>query len=448
MSSPGDAELARVEAELATRWPESRLDPTIARIAALVDLLGSPQRTYPVVHVAGTNGKTSTCRMISSLLTAFGLRIGRITSPHLESVTERIVLDSAPISGERFAAVYDDIAPYVAMVDAQQPVPMSYFEVLTAMGFVAFADTPVDVAVVEVGMGGRWDSTNVADGQVAVITPIALDHTRYLGNTVAAIAGEKAGIIKAGATAILAAQDPAAGQVLERAAVDAGASVAREGADFGVADRRPGVDGQLLTLQGLSGRYDDVFLPLYGGYQAQNAACSLAAVETFLGAGPERALAADLVREGFAAARSPGRLEIVRSSPTVLVDASHNPAGMAATVAAVRESFAFRRLIGVVAIVADKDAHGILDQLEPLLDHVVVTESSSHRRMPAGELGELASVAFGSARVSVIDSLADAIDEAIGRAGSDDLAGAGVLVTGSVITAGDARAMLGADHAR
>ncbi|HVX45431.1 MAG TPA: folylpolyglutamate synthase/dihydrofolate synthase family protein [Mycobacteriales bacterium] len=437
-------ELERVEAELRERWPESKLDPSLDRIAALVDILGQPQRAYPVIHITGTNGKTTTARMIESLLHSFGLRVGRVTSPHLISPTERIVVDGEPISGERFAEIYDDIAPYLPMVDDASEHPLSYFEVVTAMAFVAFADTPVDIAVIEVGMGGRWDATNVADGQIAVLTPIALDHTDYLGDTIEKIAQEKAGIIKPGATAILARQENEAANVLIRAAVEADAAVAREGLEFGVLDRKPAVDGQLLSLQGLGGQYDEVFLPLYGAHQAQNAALALAAVEAFFGAGASKHIDADLVRAGFAEVRSPGRLEVVRTAPTVLIDAAHNPHGMRATVAAVTEAFSFSRLIGVVAALGDKDVRGILEALEPALESIVVTENSSPRSLHAQTLGDLAEDVFGEERVLVHPSLPDAleaaitlVDESVGTIGS-----AGVLVTGSVVTAGDARILL------
>jgi dihydrofolate synthase/folylpolyglutamate synthase len=450
------SELARVEKALSTRWPESRLDPTLVRIQALVDVLGNPQNAYPVIHLTGTNGKTSTARMIDSLLRSFGLRVGRVTSPHLASVTERITVDGEPISARRFVEVYDDVAPYLDMVDAQQPIALSYFEVLTAMSFVAFADAPVDVAVVEVGMGGSWDSTNVADGKVAVVTPVGIDHAHYLGDTVEQIATEKSGIIKPGATAVLAAQEPAAAEVLLRRAGEVGATVAREGLEFGVVDRLPAVDGQLLSLQGLANRYDEVFLPLYGAHQAQNAVCALAAVEAFFGAAErlgsgageqsaETQINVDLVRAGFAEVRSPGRLEVLRTSPTILVDAGHNPHGVTATVAAVSEAFAFNRLVGVVAALADKDVRGMLEVLEPALDAIVVTENSSHRKMAVDDLAALAVEIFGADRVTVELRLDDAIDAAVTLAEEDvtEIGSAGVLITGSVITAGDARVLLG-----
>jgi dihydrofolate synthase / folylpolyglutamate synthase len=441
------ADFDRVRGELRQRWPESRLDPTLDRVRMLVDLLGDPQRSYPVIHVAGTNGKTTTARVIDALLRGFGLRVGRFTSPDLVSVTERISLDGEPISERLFVDTYDDIRPYLELVDSKQPHPLSYFEVLTAMGFAAFADAPVDVAVVEVGMGGRWDSTNVADGRVAVVTPIGLDHMAYLGDTIGQIAGEKAGIIKPESVAVLAAQQPEAAEVLLRRAGEVGATVAREGSEFGVAARSVAVGGQVLTVQGLAGVYSELFLPLHGAHHAQNAAVGLAAVEAFLGAGADTGVIdVEVVRSALLGVSSPGRLEVVRGAPTVIVDAAHNPHGMAATVSALAESFSFRRLVGVLAVLGDKDATGILTALEPVLDEVVLTENASPRRMSADDLAALAVPVFGAERVVVEPRLDDAIEAAVQLAeeGEDQLGGAGVLVTGSVVTAGEARTLLGA----
>ncbi|MGY1820905.1 bifunctional tetrahydrofolate synthase/dihydrofolate synthase [Geodermatophilus sp. SYSU D00079] len=446
-SSEGPPDLARVEEELLARWPESRLQPSLGRISALVDLLGSPHRAYPVVQVAGTNGKTTTARMVDELLRGFGLRVGRFTSPHLESMRERIVLDGEPVSAQRFVETYDDIAPYVQMVDTAGEHPMSFFEVMVGMAYATFADAPVDVAVIEVGMGGTWDATNVVDARVAVVTPVALDHAEYLGPDVTTIAGEKAGIIKPDAIAVLARQQPGALDALVRRAVEVEAVVAREGTEFGVLERKVAVGGQQLRLQGLGGEYEDVFIPLFGAHQAQNAATALAAVEAFLGAGATTGpVDVDTVRAAFAAVRSPGRLERVRTSPTVLVDAAHNPAGMAATVEAIRESFDFTRLVGVVGAVRGKDVAGMLAALEDVCAELVVTQNSSARAMPADELGALAVDVFGADRVSVSPRLPEALTEAIelAEAGPDDaLGGSGVLVTGSVITAGEARTLMG-----
>ncbi|HET7901336.1 MAG TPA: folylpolyglutamate synthase/dihydrofolate synthase family protein [Candidatus Nanopelagicales bacterium] len=442
----------RAEAELATRWPESKLEPSLERIRAVMDLLGDPHRAVPVIHLAGTNGKTSTARMIESVLRSFGLRTGLFTSPHLHSVRERVRLDGEAIDIERFVRVYEDIRPYVEIADATSErnggPRLSFFEVMTAIAYAAFADAPVDVAVVEAGMGGAWDATNVADGVVAVVTPIDLDHMDYLGDTIAAIAGEKAGIIKDGATAVLAAQQLDAAEVLLARCAEVGATVAREGVEFGVAGRAPAVGGQVLSLQAPSGRYDDVFVPLFGAHQAANAAVALAAVESFLGGGAEQ-LNTDVLRAGFAAVASPGRLEVVRRGPTVLVDAAHNPHGARALAEAIGDSFEFTHLVGVVAVLSDKDARGLLEALEPVLATVVVTRSSSPRATDVDTLAAVAVEVFGTDRVEVADRLAEAIDVAIELADSAaaDLGGTGVLVTGSVVTAAEARALLGRGEA-
>jgi dihydrofolate synthase/folylpolyglutamate synthase len=427
------------------RGVEWNFEPTLDRISALMDVLGSPQHAYPVVHVAGTNGKSSTTRMIETILRERNLRVGRFTSPHLISMRERICIDGVPLDEERFAEVYQDVAPYLEMIDAQGR-RLSFFETLTAMAFAAFADAPVDVAVIETGMGGSFDATNVADGTVAVITPVSLDHVDYLGPDVATIAGEKAGIIKPGATAVLAQQELPAAEVLMRRAAEAGAVVAREGLEFGVVSRELAIGGQLLHLRGLKGDYEEVVLPLYGAHQAGNAACALAAVEA-LTAGDET-LDPELVRQAFLQVRSPGRLEVVRRGPTVLVDAAHNPGGVQATLEAVHESFDFARLIAVVAVFEDKDVRGILELLEPMVDEIVVTRNSSPRSMDVDELAALTGDVFGPERVRRADRLDDAIDLGIGLADeAGEFAGAGVLITGSVVTAGDARLLLKAGEA-
>ncbi|MBW3640677.1 MAG: bifunctional folylpolyglutamate synthase/dihydrofolate synthase [Actinobacteria bacterium] len=417
--------------------------PDLDRITLLCDLLGSPQRGYPSIHLTGTNGKSSTARMIDALLQGFGLRPGRYTSPHLDSVTERITLDGQPLTDEQFTVVYDEIAPYVELVDSRMPLPMTFFEVLTAMAFAAFADAPVDVAVLEVGLGGSWDATNVVDAQTAVLLPIGLDHLPLLGTTLTEIATEKAGIISAGATVVLAQQEPEAAEVLLRRCVDVGAIVAREGLEFGVVSRATAVGGQLLSLQGLGGRYGDIYLPLHGAHQAANAAAALAAVEAFLGGGDKGMLDVELIREGFARTASPGRLEVVRTSPTVLLDAAHNAPGMAATVAALTDAFAFTHLVAVVACLADKDVVAMLEVLEPAVAQVVVTQNGSPRALPVDDLRDLATDVFGEDRVQVEDSLDDALSTAVALADAEaEYGGAGVLVTGSIVTVGEARTLL------
>jgi dihydrofolate synthase / folylpolyglutamate synthase len=449
--TPDDPALANrlreVEREIFARRPEDAIEPSLDRISALATLLGDPQRACPVIHITGTNGKTSTARMIESLLRARGLRTGLYTSPHLASVRERICVDGEPLPPGTFVATYDEISPYLALVDGSGPVHLSFFEVLTAMAFAAFADAPVDVAVIEVGLGGTWDATNIADGAVAVITPVAIDHTFYLGSTVGQIATEKAGIIKPGAVVILGQQPLEAAEVLLRRVAEAGATVAREGLEFGVAGRELAVGGQVLTVQGLGGTYHGLMLPVFGEYQAANAACAVAAVEAFASGGPGGApLDEDLLRQAMAAMTSPGRLEVLRRSPVVIADSAHNPSGMAASLAAVTEAFSFQTLVGVLAVSADKDVPGILGELEPVADQLVVTRNSSARSMDPGKLADLAVGIFGDGRVRVADRLDDAIEIAVAladEAAGDGLGGAGVLVTGSVVTAGNARTLLG-----
>lgn len=435
---------AEVEATLLGRWPETRIEPSLDRIQALCDLLGDPQRSAPVVHLTGTNGKTSTARMIDALLRGRGLRTGRFTSPHIESMRERICVDGEPVSEERFAEVYSEVAPYVEVVDRSGPHPVSFFEFITAMAFATFADAPVDVIVLEVGMGGVWDATNVADAAVAVVTPIAVDHSAYLGAEPEVIATEKSGILKPGTFAVFAQQLVEVAEVLLRRAVDVEATVAREGLEFGVLERTTGVGGQMVTLKGLSGEYSAVFLPLHGAHQAHNAACAVAAVEGLAGgAGIEP----DVVRESLGQADSPARLEVVRRSPTVLLDAAHNPQGARATAEAVQEAFAFSPLVGVLGVMGDKDTVGILEEFEPVIATVVCTQNSTHRAMPAEALGELARGVFGPDRVEVVPRLDDALDRAVGLAEEGGMLGealgsGGVIVTGSVITAGEARLLL------
>ncbi|MCP3817721.1 bifunctional folylpolyglutamate synthase/dihydrofolate synthase [Streptomyces sp. A3M-1-3] len=440
-----DKALREVENELAGRWGETKLEPSVTRIAALMDVLGEPQHAYPSIHITGTNGKTSTARMIETLLSAFELRTGRYTSPHVQSITERISLDGAPIDAARFVEAYRDIYPYVEMVDVGEQYRLSFFEVLTGMAYAAFADAPVDVAVVEVGMGGSWDATNVIDASVAVVTPIDLDHTERLGSTPGEIAEEKGGIIKQGSTVILAQQPVDAAQVLLKKAVEVDATVARAGMEFGVVSREVAVGGQQLTLRGLGGEYEDIFLPLHGAHMAQNAAVALAAVEAFFGIGAEqpRSLDVDTVRKAFASVVSPGRLEVVRSSPTVILDAAHNPAGARATAEAVTEAFGFSRLVGVVGASDGKDVKGLFEAFEPIFAEVVVTQNSSHRSMDSDKLAAIAVEVFGPDRVQVESRLDDALEAAITLAEEEaEYAGAGVLVTGSVITVGEARLLL------
>jgi dihydrofolate synthase/folylpolyglutamate synthase len=433
----------RVERALAARVPGKdevlAMQPDLSRISLLVDLLGQPQRSYPSIHLTGTNGKTSTTRMVDALLRGFGLRPGRYTSPHLANVRERIAIDGAPVDEETFVRAYDDVAPYLDLVDQRSPLRVTYFETLTAMAYAAFADAPVDVAVVEVGMGGQWDATNVLHAGTCVVTPVSLDHPE-LGSTVTEVATEKAGIVHEGARVVSGIQTLEAAEVLVRRCAEVGAELAVEGVHFGVAERRVAVGGQVLTIQGLGGVYEEVFLPLHGAYQASNAACAVAAVEAFLGGGTQP-LDVEAVRAGFASADSPGRLEVVRRSPTVLLDGAHNPGGVAALVGALDEAFGFGRLVGVVAVLNDKDVASMLSLLEPVLSDIVVTTNHSPRALPADDLAAVAVDVFGPDRVVVEPVLPNAIDAAVALA-DEAGEGAGVLVTGSLYTVGEARTLL------
>ncbi|MFD3399919.1 bifunctional folylpolyglutamate synthase/dihydrofolate synthase [Kribbella sp. NPDC058693] len=442
-----DLSYADVSALLQARWPEHKIEPSLDRVRRLVELLGDPQKAYPVVHLTGTNGKTSTARMIDTLLREAGLRTGRFTSPHLESVRERITLDGEPISEERFVEAYAELAPYLDVVDSEQEHPLTFFEVMTGMAYAVFADAPVDVAVIEVGLGGSWDSTNVADGTVSVITPIAVDHAHILGADPVTIAGEKAGIIKTGGTTVMSQQSLEVFEVLLRRAAEVGSQVAREGIEFGIVSRTLAVGGQVVSIKGLGGEYDELYIPLHGEYQAHNAAAAVAAVEALLGASPESdgRVTTELLQAGFANVTSPGRMEVVRQSPTVIVDAAHNPHGAEATAATVSEAFQFEPLIGVLGCMKDKDVYGVLEAYEPIMETVVCTRNSFvERSMPAEELGELAAEVFGEERVLVRPHLIDAIDDAIRLAEENAVAlgSGGVLITGSVITAGEARGLL------
>lgn len=441
--------LQEVYGQLLARTPESNMQPRLDPIRAVCDLLGDPQKAYPVIHIGGTNGKTSTARMTERILREHNLRTGRYTSPHLHSVTERITIDGVAISPQTFVATFDEIAPIVAIVDAQLvtagELPLTFFELLTVLAFAAFADAPVDVAVLEVGLGGQWDATNVADATVAVVMPISLDHTQLLGDTVAEIATEKAGIFTEGGHVVLADQPAEAAEVLLARAVETGSTISREGIDFGVVYRAAAVGGQVVSIRGLAGDYAELFLPLHGAHQAHNLACAVVACEAFLGNGIQRLEPAVLI-EAAADMSSPGRLELLRPNPAVLVDAGHNVAGLETLVEAVEESFDLSFLVGVVGVLADKNAEAMLGVLEPLLDEIVVTRSTSPRAIEPDDLAAIACEVFGEERVHVEHRLDDAIVAALNLAEAESDISTGVLITGSVTVAAEARLLLrGAD---
>ncbi|KQZ25209.1 bifunctional folylpolyglutamate synthase/dihydrofolate synthase [Microbacterium sp. Root553] len=418
------------------RWVQPRKERT-ARILAYLD---DPQRTYRVVHITGTNGKTSTARMIESLLRAHGLRTGLFTSPHLERFTERIMIDGEPIEDAAVGDAWEEIEPFVDIVDAELVAageePLTFFELLTVLAFVAVADAPVDVLVLEVGMGGEWDSTNTADGDVAVFAPIDIDHADRLGDTIAAIATVKAGIIKEGAAVVSAEQPAEAAEVLRRVAAERNATIAFEGDEFGLTDQKLAVGGQLISVRGLAGEYTEEYLPQYGAHQGHNAALAVAAVESLIGGGAQR-IAADIVSEGLQGATSPGRLQLLGIAPTVIVDAAHNPHGAAALAQAMDDSFDFDEWGVVLGVLADKDAAGIVATLVPTAAHVFATAPESERASDADVIADL--VEATGQRATVHPTLADAADAAREWASSSERRA--VVIAGSVVLAGEAIAL-------
>ncbi|MFJ6002411.1 bifunctional folylpolyglutamate synthase/dihydrofolate synthase [Arthrobacter sp. NPDC092385] len=440
-----------VYAELLSRAPENRMEPRMAPLHRAMEILGEPNKAFPIIHITGTNGKTSTARMIESILLAHDLRTGRFTSPHLARVTERISIDGEPVPDETFVRVWDEIRPYLdivdrELVDACEP-RLTYFECVTVLAFAIFADEPIDVGVIEVGLGGITDATNVGDGQVAVVTPISLDHTELLGDTVEDIALEKAGIIKPGSFLVSAIQPRDAAQVLLERAQEVGAEFRFEGVEFGVESRTVAVGGQVVSLTGLAGRYGELLVPLHGEHQAENAAVAVAAVEAFLGGG-ERQLETELIRNGLRAVTSPGRLEVVRTAPSIIVDAAHNPAGARAAAKGITEAFDFTRLVLVIGVLQDKDAAGMLaelhEELGGILEDVCLTQSTSPRSVPAADLLQAALAAgFAEENINIAPGLDDALEWAVMKAEeNNDLAG-GILVTGSITVVGEARTLLG-----
>lgn len=434
-----DDEVKRVEAALYARIGEQSPEHRLTATRRAVELLGDPHLAYPVVHLTGTNGKTSTARMAESIIRAHGLRTGLMTSPHLVSIRERIVIDGEPIAADRLVENWDDITPILDMTDAELTakgeLPLTFFEALTVLALACFAEAPVDVAVIEVGMGGEWDSTNVVQSQVQVITPIAIDHAKQLGSTVAEIARTKSGIIKPSSAVVSSAQVPEALAELERAAELTESSLAVEGTGFSVLDVTPAVGGQLITVQGVAGRYDDLFLPLFGAHQAHNAAVAIAAVESFIGRGSQP-LDQDVLSEGLAGATSPGRLQPIAQGPTVVVDAAHNPHGAKALAEALPIAFPSGHVVGVVGILADKDARGFVRALRDTVRTFVVTQPPGERALDADAFARIVVDEVGGDRVVVEPVLAQALQEARDLADEDDADDAMVLVAGSIVMVG------------
>lgn len=456
----------QVYASLLSRAPENNMEPRMQPMRDVLALLGDPQASAPVIHLTGTNGKTTTARIIEQVLIAHGLRTGRYTSPHLSKVTERITLDGQPVDDATFVRIYNEIAPLLEIIDTQLDEdgeqPLTYFETVTALAFAIFADAPVDVMVLEVGLGGITDATNVADAQVSVVTPIAVDHADLLGDTPGVIAVEKSGIIKDDGYLISAAQEPEAAQVLLETARDKRANFKFENVEFGVTDRSVAVGGQQVSIQGIAADYNGLFIPLHGAHQVQNLAVAIAAVEAFLGAG-DQPLNQDVLQDGLAQVTSPGRLELLRTQPSLVIDAAHNPQGIEATAATMRETFNFSALGLVVGVLEDKDALGIMnalfDHFGDEIEHLAVTQSNSPRAISAEDLTEIALDAgwdedqiFTTA--SPVDAIAWAVkgvrevESQVQDAGTTLTAGtggAGVLVTGSITLVGQVRELLGAE---
>jgi len=442
MTSPEDLEVIKIiEAALMKRWPESKIEPSLDRISALVDALGSPQLSYPTVHIGGTNGKTSTSRMVDALFSELDYRTGRFTSPHLESFLERISIKGEAIAPAELIATYNDIALYLDLIDSRSDFPISYFEALTAMAFVAFAEHPVDIGIIEVGMGGDWDATNIVQSAVSVLMPIGLDHMEYLGETIEEIARTKSGIIKPESHVVLAAQEPEVARILLEKVVEKSAIPYREGLEFALTKRDIAVGGQLISVRGVHSEYTDIYLPLHGAHQAANAAVAIATVEAFVGV----KLDEELVRAAFANVSSPGRLEILHRDPTVIIDAAHNPHGATALAETIRNEFDFESIFCVLGILGEKDVRGVLKALEPVVDRLIVTKSDSPRALPVAELFAEAVQVFGNDRVYKEEDLNSAITYAMEQATLINQVSDGVsavVITGSVVTAGSAREIL------
>ncbi|MEY3514851.1 MAG: hypothetical protein RLY38_2 [Actinomycetota bacterium] len=423
-----------VMSALASRWPENKINPSLDRIKLLLDYLGNPQDGLKAIHIAGTNGKTSTSRMIERLLRSLDLRTGLYTSPHLVHPRERISIDGEPISVKNFEEVFNQVEPFLEIVDEKIPGgSVTFFEVLTAMAFVSFADTPVDVISLEVGMGGRWDATNVLTPMVSVITPIDLDHQEYLGNTVEKIALEKTGIIKENIPVIVSNQSKDAAKIILAKAIENNSPIMREGIELDVLERSVGIGGQQLTIANPYGTHSELFLPLFGKHQASNAAVSLTAVEAFL----DRQIDHDLVQEAFAEFSSPGRLQVLKRNPTIVIDAAHNPAGIKATKQGITESFQFDNLILILAFMGDKDVNQILEELKGFAQVVILTQTNSARALSVVDLAKkVKNISQFATRIESSDNSSEAIKLAIDIA--KDLGNsAGIIALGSVVLAGE-----------
>jgi dihydrofolate synthase/folylpolyglutamate synthase len=428
-----------VEQALLARMPEHELRPRLEPTARAAALLGDPQKLYRIIHVTGTNGKTSTTRMIDRLLREHSLRVGRFTSPHLTKLNERIAIDGDLVTDEVLVEIWNDIEPILKLVDAELDAEgeqaLTYFEALTLLAFSIFADAPVDVLVLEVGMGGEWDSTNVADGDVAVFTPIAIDHADRLGHTISEIAKTKAGIIKPGAVVVSAKQTPEAMVQLQSKTKAIAERLVSYGADFEAFNVIPELKGQRFALKTLAGEYTDLFMPLYGEHQTENAALAVAAVEAFLGNG-ERRILDDIVRVSFADIASPGRLQVVSREPMTIVDGAHNPHGVRSLAKALKNSFGAPRSVGVVGILNGKNVDEMLETLSGSFERVIITASKSDRSVDKEELANMATKYWDADSITVSSSVTKAIQDARELLSEKDLEA--IVITGSLSVVGEA----------
>ena len=431
-----ESKAAFVLEELMKRVPENKIRPRLEPTKRAVQLLGDPQRSYRVIHITGTNGKTSTTRFIERILREHGLRTGRFTSPHLLKFTERMAIDGEAVSDQVLYGVYVDIEPILEMVDlelaARSEAPLTFFEALSVLGFAVFADAPVDVLVLEVGMGGAWDSTNVADGDVAVFTPVGLDHMDRLGNTISEIAETKSGIIKQGALVVTSDQSAEAMQVLKRVSSEKAEGLFELGSDFFVESHEATATGQRVSVSGLAGKYGPYEAPVFGIHQSANLAVAIAAVEAFLGGG-KVPIADDVLRSAVADLSSPGRLQLVRTEPALLLDGAHNPAGAMTLAVSLKSEFSEKPLVGLVAVLSDKDVAGVFSELAGCFERIVVTESSSNRSLEISELEPIASDQSGI-KAEAITGVRDALERA--RTIALEIDGM-VVVTGSISLVGD-----------
>ena len=431
-----ESKAAFVLEELMKRVPENKIRPRLEPTRRAVELLGDPQRSYRVIHITGTNGKTSTTRFIERILREHGLRTGRFTSPHLLKFTERMAIDGEPVSDEVLYGVYLDIEPILEMVDQELATnaesPLTFFEALSVLGFAVFADAPVDVLVLEVGMGGAWDSTNVADGDVAVFTPIGLDHMERLGNTISEIAETKSGIIKQDALVVSSDQSVDALEVLQRVSGEKAEELFVLGNNFSVQSYEPTPTGQRVVVSGLAGVYGPYEAPVFGVHQSANLAVAIAAVEAFLGGG-KLPIADDVLRSAVADLSSPGRLQLVRTEPPILLDGAHNPAGAKTLALSLKSEFSDKPLVGLLAVLSDKDVEGLLSELADCFDSVVVTASSSNRSLEVASLAAVASQKL-QARIESVAGFQDALERA--RTIAREIDGM-VVVTGSISLVGD-----------